>query len=198
MMGTFRRVGGPGPQFRYRRDAAGNIIAKEPIAGAGGGGKASDPLKLLRQVLKGKVKPGDLSKLDQKGLAKLDLGNQDLAKFGLSTRDQLSEFKAMFADLSGDKRLNKGDLKDLATFTGKAVANNRIAKLEDSVAKVVPGSDVRAEQRGRLAGLNLSIFARAAVGRARGVKAATATSPRGDANYGKSLARLSIGGMGLT
>ena len=67
--------------------------------------------------------------------------------------------------------------------------------LEKGVDKIVGDVKDTAPKRGDLANLDLSIFARRAVGRAQGVRAALGTTMRGDAGYGRSLARISLGAM---
>jgi hypothetical protein len=190
---------GSGSKPVYRRDPQGNIIAVENIGSLTGGGK-NDPLRLLKSIIKGNAKAGILSKADQKALAKLDIGEikyKDMARFGLDdslTKEQFREFKGMFKDLAGDKRLGKKDVRSLAKFAVGTARDNEIDRIDRGIDRLVPdGDEIETPQRGNLANLNMSIFAQAAVRRARGIKAATATGPRGDARYGKSLARISLG-----
>jgi hypothetical protein len=140
-------------------------------------------------------------------LAKFDIGEikyENLAKFGLDdnlTKEQFKEFKGLFKMAQSEgkgNKVSKKEIKDLASFGQKTALNNEVAKLEKGVDKLVPDGDELAgltPQRGNLANLNMSIFARAAVSRARGVRGAISTSARGDAGYGRSLARISLGAM---
>lgn len=194
---AFRRT--TGATVRYRRDANGNIISTEPIgAGAGKGG----PLATLGDIIAGNVKIGALDKKGRNALADLKLGKfdfnkKDLAKLGLSKKDiNAEDFATIKASLKGifaDDKVKKPELKGLKELVGKTVKDRELANLNDKATRDIPPLDAQAAQRGLLATLDMSLFARRAVTNARGVKAAIGTSVRGDAGFGRSLARVSLG-----
>lgn len=194
---AFRRT--TGASVRYRRDANGNIISVEPLSGGGGKG---GPLATLGDVLAGNVKIGALDRKARNALAdiklgKLDFKKKDLAKLGLSKKDINAEdfatIKASLKDVFADDKVKKPELKGLKELVGKTVKDRELANLEDKATRDIPALDVQAAQRGLLATLDMSLFARRAVTRARGVQASIGTSVRGDAGYGRSLARVSLG-----
>lgn len=200
-----RPKGKLGVDFAYKRDATGTIIGYQAPGGGGsvggGGGKLS-PLQQFASVISGFSKPGSLDKDTQKALAKLDVGSigyKDLAKFGLDdnlSKPQFKEFKGLLKDAQDNKSVNKKETRQLAKFGQDTALDNSLADIRKDVDKLVPdGTDLLAPQRGMLAGLDMSIFARRAVDRAKGVRGAIGTSVRGDAGYGKSLARISLGAV---
>lgn len=194
---AFRRT--TGATVRYIRDANGNIIGTEPI---GGGKNDKGKLASLGDILSGDVGIDSLSKDARNSLADIKLGKfdyskKDLAKLGLTAKDlnatDFATIKASLKDIFADDKVKKLELKGLKALVGKTVNDRELATLEERATRDIPTVDVQAEQRGRLASLDMSIFARAAVTRARGVRAAVGTSARGDAGYGRSLARVSLG-----
>lgn len=194
---AFRRT--TGAATRYRRDANGNIISVEPLKGGAGKG---GPLATLGDVIAGNVKVGDLDKKARNALAdiklgKLDFKKKDLAKLGLSKKDiNAEDFASIKASLKGifaDDKVKKPELKGLKELVGKTVKDRELANLEDKATRDIPPLDAQAAQRGLLATLDMSLFARRAVTNARGVRASIGTSVRGDAGYGRNLARVSLG-----
>jgi len=187
-----------------RRGPGGTIISISG-QGAGGGSGKNSPLKQFASVIQGFSDPKDVSKDAQKALAKLDVSGikfKDLAKFGLDkslTKDQFKEFKGLLKDAQATNgkvdKVSKKEIKDLAKFGQGAVVDAKLDDIQKDVDELVPKPSSETIQRGSLARLDMSLFARRAVDRARGVRGAVSTSVRGDSGYGRSLARISLGAM---
>lgn len=188
-----------------RRNPDGTVRAIENSNGGGGSNKNS-PLKQFKAVVQGFSSPKDISVETQKALAKLDVSGikyKDLAKFGLDkslSKDQFKEFKGLFKDAQKDnasvKKIGRKEIKELAKFAQGAVVDAKLDNLQTEVDQLIPDVPSQADlQRGRLASLDMSIFARRAVNRARGVRGAVSTGLGGASNYGASLARISLGAM---
>lgn len=195
---AFRRTSGPA--VRYRRDPTGAITSIEAL-GAGAGGKGG-PLATLGDIITGGMKIGALDRQARNDLANLKLSKfnynkGDLAALGLTKKDiNKADFKTIKASLKGifaDDKVKKPELKGLKDLVGKTVKDRELANLEDKATRDIPPLDAQAAQRGLLASLDMSLFARRAVTNARGVRAAIGTSVQGDAGYGRSLARVSLG-----
>jgi len=176
--------------------------------------KQKQALKAFASVIGGDKRAKSVSKGAQKALAKIDVEGikyKDLAKFGLDdsfTQEQVWELRGMLGGAQSDgkgKKVGRREIKDLANFARRTSFNNQFGKLEDQVDRVVPDvggeetpvgdAGIKAPRRGALTNLDMSIFGRRAVNRARGARAAIGTSRTGDASFGASLARISLGAM---
>ncbi len=186
-----------------RRNPDGTVRA---IENSNGGSGKNTPLKQFKAVIQGLSSPKDVSKETQKALAKLDVSGikyKDLAKFGLDkslSKGQFKEFKGLFKDAQKDnakvKKVGRKEIKELAKFAQGAVVDAKLENIQDKVDELVPDVPTAQDiQRGRLATLDMSIFARRAVNRATGIRGAVSTGLGGSNSYGKSLARISIGAM---
>jgi len=185
-----------------RRNPDGTVRA---IENAGAGSGANSPLKQFKAVIQGFADPKDVSKDAQKALAKLDVSEikyKDLAKFGLDkslSKDQFREFKGLFKDAQKQNgkvdKVGKKEIKELAKFAQGAVVDAKLDDIQKDVDQLIPDVPAETIQRGALAQLDMSLFARRSVDRARGVRGAVSTSVRGASGYGQSLARISLGAM---
>ena len=187
------------------------------------GGDGLKPLQELAQIIQGLSPAKGLTKGEQQKLAKIDFSKEQfaysekaLAKFGLDkslTEEQYMDFQRQYGQFADSKgRLNRKEANKLKKFGLNTAANNTLAQIQKDVDKLVPtagqpgapgikvptpvgDAGLVSPERGQLANLNMSIFARSAVKRARGVRGAISTTARGDSGYGASLARISIGGL---
>lgn len=182
-----------------RRNPDGTVRTIENVGGvAGKAGK----LATLGAVISGDLKPGALTKQQRNKLGKINLdkltyGKKDLAKLGLTKKDITAEdfglIKDQITGMVADGKVKKPELKGLKEFVGDTVDARQVAILEEKAA--LDTAAISAEQRGRIASLNMSIFARQAVTRARGVRAAIGTTTRGATGFGQNVARVTLGGM---
>jgi hypothetical protein len=203
---------------KNKNKASGRVITRAPggaiisVKGGGGnkGGAAAGLGKVatLGAVLTGDIKAGQLTKEQRNKLAninldKLEYNKKDLKKLGLTMADITAEdfaaIKGEFGTAFADNKVKKPELKGLKQFVGDTVDNRALAVLgEESSLEALSGIDtaaIQAEQRGRIAQLNMSLFARQAVQRARGVRATIGTSMRGAGGFGRNLARINLGAL---
>lgn len=182
-----------------RRNPDGTVRAIENKGGVAG---AKGKLATLGAVITGDLKAGQLTKQQRNKLGKINLdkltyGKKDLAKLGLTKKDITEEdfglIKDQITGMVADGKVKKPELKGLKNFVGDTVDARQVSILEEKAG--LDTAAISAEQRGRIASLNMSIFARQAVTRARGVKAAIGTSVRGAAGFGQNVARVTLGGM---
>lgn len=167
-----------------------------------------------------KIGKTDLNRIEGIKLGKLNYTKKDLAKLGLSTKDISQEdFQSLKKELrgyvqSGDN-LTRKELKGFkksARAAFKAANNARINNTydrlqdnaDDNVPDVLDNPQVNDNQMiditgygsrtfGFLGTLQAGFDARRRQRQTRGVRATIGTGFGGDRNYGKSLARVSVG-----